>query len=230
MIYVYAIVDAPPPSLRGMCGLAGAALEGVAAGEVAAVCSAHQTLDLRADAETMWVHEGVTSGLLGATSVVPVRFGTVLATRDEVVSLLEEGADRYRAMLARLRGRVELSLRARVEVAGEVGAAGAGGGDGAGGAPRGGAGPGAAYLRARRPAPFPAPLQDLHDTLAARSAASTLRSAAGEMVAAYLADAGDVGWFRSAVARAATAGAGVSTRLTGPWAPFTFTEVGAHAR
>jgi hypothetical protein len=220
VIYVYAIVESPPPCVATMSGLAGASLRCVTAGPVAAVCSAHDRLDLRADVETMWAHERVTAGLLQQGPVVPVRFGTVLASSEEVGALVSGGSGRYQSLLSRFRGRVELSLRARM---------GPGVRPPAPPAAQEAASPGVAYLQARRPAPLASPLEELHGDLAARSVASTVRSAPEEMVAAYLADAHDVGWFQARVARAAREAAGLSTRLTGPWAPFSFTEEAAHA-
>jgi hypothetical protein len=59
-------------------------------------------------------HARVLDGIAARCAVLPVRFGTVLASRDAVVQeLLAPDQSRLLAMLAELQGRVQLILRAR---------------------------------------------------------------------------------------------------------------------
>ena len=90
MLYVYALVDAdgrgPRPTGTGHDG---AGLCVVARGEVAAICSRHEHIDLPVDREHLWRHERVAEALMDDHAVLPVRFGTTVADDDALAAMLD---------------------------------------------------------------------------------------------------------------------------------------------
>ena len=229
MIYVYALVDDPGVAVGGLCGLAGAPLGLISRGGVTAVCTIHDDLRLEASARTLWQHERVTATLMTRCGVAPVRFGTVLAGVDHLEQMLAAHEDRLVAVLARLRGKVELSVRGRVSPSVREATTVVVASD----APPTPLPPGSgrAYLRtlqthADRPETcLSGPLAEIHAALAACAEASTSRGGSDDaMVAAYLVEASGVAPFRRAFMGTRARHRNVRLSLTGPWAPFSFVE------
>lgn len=233
MIYLYAIVDDPEVAVSGLLGLGDVPVVRVAEGAVAAICSVHRELEPVADSAALWQHERVTGTLMERCSVAPVRFFTVLADLQHVRTLLSNEHQFFMALLSRLRGKVELAVRAASPgaSAGEQTAYGeadlmARGERCAGGSP------GRDYLRALGEDPRVAPesgldatLAGLHALLCKRSIDSRLETArASRLVAAYLVESGEVEAFRGAVTLAHHDYPGVRMSLTGPWAPYSFVQ------
>ncbi len=121
--YWYAIIAAPPtagasgrvPAVWGD-GLHGSALRLAAAGELAAVVSdwtpaAVNRSFVEVDADLVWQHEHVMERIMYDCTVLPVRFGTLLANDERVRSALVERQDVFKADLARVAGCIELGLR-----------------------------------------------------------------------------------------------------------------------
>ena len=110
--YVYGVVtsDALVPGLKG---LDGEQVEYVSHGDLAAAVS-RLVLDRPTGRRTeLMAHSAVVDALAGAGAIVPVQFGSVLGdTEGEVERFLIDGEARFSALLERLRGRVQLNLRA----------------------------------------------------------------------------------------------------------------------
>ncbi len=60
--------------------------------------------------DNLWRHEAVIEALMISRTVLPVRFGTVLADEDAVRAMLAQYHDPFCGDLERVRGRVELAL------------------------------------------------------------------------------------------------------------------------
>lgn len=71
--------------------------------------------DLRGLAAEAERHERVLQRALGARAVVPVRFGTVLESDEDVRRLLERDGERFSSLLDRVEGRVEWQVRLDVD-------------------------------------------------------------------------------------------------------------------
>jgi Gas vesicle synthesis protein GvpL/GvpF len=125
--YVYGVVDARAPA-------APAGVRLVDDGPVAAVVSAVPLADFGEDAlaerlnDRDWLeeharaHEDVLLRIADATTVVPFRFGVIYRDIDDVAAMLRERRDELVAALGRVRGHVELGVkawadRARLEAA-----------------------------------------------------------------------------------------------------------------
>ena len=113
-LYVYGVVsasEAPDIDVSGV-GDEGAALRAVVHDEVAAVVSEVGDEPLAA-ARDLRAHWRVLEELGSRTTVVPVRFATVMAGEEALVDeFLAPQAERLRTRLEELRGKVQLSLKA----------------------------------------------------------------------------------------------------------------------
>jgi Gas vesicle synthesis protein GvpL/GvpF len=222
VLYVYALADAAPTPLPPCEGHDGASLLSVTGGGVAAVCSRHDRLELAVEEDHLWRHERVAEALMDDRAVLPVRFGTTLADDDALVAMLEERGDEFRAALDRVRGRVEVAVRALwtppEPPAADVDAT---------------AGPGHAYLLGRLAvrAAGERLADSLHGELAAHAVDArrrVLETPRLLLSAAYLVDRGAVvDELLAAADAAARRHPGVELLCTGPWPPHTFADAGA---
>jgi hypothetical protein len=232
VIYIYALVDDSDLAVTGLHGLADAPLVLFSRGGVSAVCTIHDDLRLETDPDTMWQHERVTATLMTRCAVAPVRFGTVLSGTGHLEQMLAAQEGRFVAVLARLRGKVELAVRGQLAPSTPGSAIGTAAVPDRPPTVPSQPGCGRGYLKALQetysdqPDPFPSgPLADIHATLASCAEASTAPAGTGgTMVAAYLVDADGVASFRRAFMGARNRHRDVRLSLTGPWAPFSFVE------
>jgi hypothetical protein len=114
-MYLYAISDRPgapvPPcvALEGMDGdpicLISIAYRGIAAVVDPLAAAGRPTED------NLWRHEAVVEALMAEQTVLPVRFGTLLADEAAVQAALAAHYDEFVADLRRLSGKIELGLR-----------------------------------------------------------------------------------------------------------------------
>ena len=109
--YVYGVAGRGR-TLRGS-GVVDARIGTVEHGALAAIVSPVPSLHLRAKRRDILAHQDVLQRAFAAGTVIPFRFGTVFAGEDAVVSeLLEPRHDDLAALLDRLDGVAELSVRA----------------------------------------------------------------------------------------------------------------------
>ena len=65
-----------------------------------------------ADAETLWRREALLEALMEQGALLPVRYGTVVADEAAAVEAVSDRRDAFARALDRVRGAVELSVRA----------------------------------------------------------------------------------------------------------------------
>lgn len=222
MICAYAVRAADGPGLppRGR-GLAGARLRTVRRDGLAAVYTAHRTFRPTPTPAQVRVHERVVEATGAQGPALPFRFGTVLADADRLAAVLTDRREELLAALARVRGRVELAVRAL---------------------------PTAAAAAPRPAAPVPAPSADtlgrdylrarvarqrqidraaatLHAPLAALAAATVVRERPAPpavFVGAYLVDRERVAAFEARAAAAADGLPTLAVVVSGPFQPYNF--------
>lgn len=226
--YVYGVVaaDAAPPEGTWL----------VERGPLAAVTSQVSLAEFGEDAlparleDRAWLeekalaHESVLQAFVGVTPVVPLRFGTIYRDAADVRQLLEDRAAFFEEVLERVRGCVEIGVKAWYDPARVAQPVGAGGGR--------------AYLERRR-----GELSSARDASGIAAAAHERLSALAQgavvnrpqpreltgrdekmlLNAAYLVREGDER-LRDEVARLSEehGGAGVTFETTGPWPPYNF--------
>jgi hypothetical protein len=215
-LYVYAVTGSSPGSLAA-AGLRGAPLRTIASGPVAAIYSEHEIAP-EPDEELLWAHEQIVEELMEGATILPMRFGSTVESPEALAALLKERQEEFVGSLERVRGAVELSVRAQLPAA-------AGPEEGARPAWR--SQPGTAYLleRARRQRCSEDAAQRIHRPLAALARRSVPRAGAGErgaFKAAYLVDEESVEAFGERVGELNSALADTKVSCTGPWPPYSF--------
>ncbi|MER8014019.1 GvpL/GvpF family gas vesicle protein [Streptomyces griseoluteus] len=112
-VYVYSVTDKQHPlrldGLRGV-GESPGPLRAVSAGSLRAVVS-DAPENLRPKRRDIGAHQEVQERLMADGTVLPLRFGLVAASDDEVRSALEERAEEYTDRLLRLAGCAEYHLK-----------------------------------------------------------------------------------------------------------------------
>jgi len=146
-------------------------------------------------ADALWRHEAMLERLMEDRGVLPVRYGTLVPDEAAVLRTLDERRDELAAGLARVRGAVELALRADLRDASAGFAARA-------------AGAGAASR--------------LHEALTPLAREAVLQPARELLRAAYLVDRGGVDAFVARVRELEAAAPQLALVCTGPWPPFSF--------
>lgn len=230
MLYLYGITDArvlperPPQGLEER-GVALLPNNGIAAviGELTSGCPEANERHLRE-------HFQVVEAFMARDTVLPVRFGTAFAGLEELREHLARAHGAYASDLRRLRGQVELSVRAErrgipAPLAGSEAAL-----------ALAGAGPGARYLAEK----FALAAQDLvqlreaqtlADMLTERLAAQAtqavwralaLPSGTAGVSMAFLLPKERLDGFRAATDALGPAARNLNILLTGPWPPYSF--------
>jgi hypothetical protein len=257
--YVYGVVgtgerrDAAPLAPR-TGGVGSGAVRVVGKGRLAAVVSEVSLDEFSEEAlperlnDRVWLeekaraHESVLQELVGQAPVVPMRFGAIYRLLEDVEALLDSRRAELESALGRVRGRVEMGVKAWADRSGAESAD-----AGESGAAEGEAGAGRAYLQRRRDARERSALLDdrlleiarrAHERLLAtavdgvvnRPQAAALSGRPETMIlnAAYLVAAGDRALLLEVDALNREFGAdAVSFEATGPWPPHNFVDEAA---
>jgi hypothetical protein len=221
VIWLYGICDRPdlpPPRPRG---LAQAPLDGVRGGQLLAVVSRHVHPPGEPALDALWVHERVVERMMADRAVLPMRFGTKLPDDHAVRDVLTARQAEFLATLDRVRGRVEVGVRAMqplgAEPVGEPAAE-----------------PaarltmtGREYLEAklRNGRRAEREVAALHEPLAGLAVAVNRRGAHAPdelLRASYLIETANLARFRSTVERLQRAHPELAILCTGPWPPYSF--------
>ncbi|GAA3823548.1 GvpL/GvpF family gas vesicle protein [Sphaerisporangium flaviroseum] len=250
--YLYAVTReedrADPAVLEGVTGVAGAAVRTVAhAGLVAYVSTVpleqfgeeplrRSLEDLDWVGETARAHHGVVEAVAESSSTAPVRLVTVYGGEDQVRDMLARRHEEFSEVLSQVAGRREWGVKAYAERAAEP-------------PPDQGAdepassSPGTDYLKRRKARlrsrddawrEAAGRAEDIHATLVAVAVASRRHrpqdprlSGRDEVMllnGAYLVDDDRRAEFAATLDE--LRGPGVQIELTGPWAPYSFTQLG----
>lgn len=239
--YLYAIATTAAAAVAGRPGVEGAPVEILPAGELCAVVSpvpaggrwgvdGRGEVDLESLAPRAEAHESVVEAALESGPVLPMRFGTMVSSREGLADVLASSTGELRERLEFLRGKREWGLRVERDPAGPVPLAGAAGGRD--------------YLtrrraerdeEAKRAEELAEAAEGIHARLADLAAGSVVHPAGGRgdgrstvLKASYLVGEEDAAAFRRAAEAAlvgAPAGLGLTGELTGPWPAYHFADV-----
>jgi gas vesicle protein GvpL/GvpF len=187
---------------------------------VFAIVTEHEAPPAGADPEVLWAHEAAVEAAMEQGAVLPMRVGSSFVGEAELLEALGARLPEFRRMLQRVKGAVELGIRAVVDVERSEGA------DPGRGPEPAGAGPGTAYMLSRleRMRSGERLAAAIHAPLAALSREATWRldnSEPRRLIAAYLVDRARVEMFSAQVAELEH-GRGIAIVCTGPWPPYSF--------
>jgi hypothetical protein len=202
LISLVAISDASAPPSSAL-------LRTVSAGSLCALCVPADDRPVTLDA--LVDREELLEALMEERDVLPVQFGTTLPDERAAARVLLERHEELAAPLDRVRGAVELGVRARL----------------VGGAEPAAHASGREYLRARIDNAEAG--RRLHERLAAMSRSAVVRPGPDLLRAAYLVDRAAVARFVAEVQKTQESCPELSLLCTGPWPPFSFagTEPGS---
>jgi hypothetical protein len=217
VLYVYAIADSAFPCTV-TTGLHGAPLRALEWGPVKALVSEHAVAP-EPDEDLLWVHERVVEELMEGATILPMRFGSTVDRPEALLAMLEQRGDEFIASLERVRGAVELSVRAQLPSVTESV-------DAESRLTRH-FGPGTTYLleRARHQRRGEEAVELIHRPLAALARRSVQKVGSGDphgFKAAYLVDDGAVEAFAERVENLNATLGDRKVSCTGPWPPYSF--------
>ncbi len=217
MLYVYAITDARREP--GRPGLHGAPVRGFGAEPPFAMASEHRDSPAHPDEADLWAHERIIEDLMHRSTVLPMRFGSTVPDEESLLRILGERRGEFERLIDRVRGGVELSVRAQVIAAQPVPAQSVALADAGG--------PGTAYLLERREIQgrVDDALARIHEPLASLSRQSARKTGGlmpGAFKGAYLVDRDRVEEFRARVGQLTDEIEGARIVCTGPWPPYSF--------
>ncbi|RTM01598.1 GvpL/GvpF family gas vesicle protein [Ancylobacter aquaticus] len=223
MLYLYAILESPPPQKPLPPGIGGAAPLFVESH--ALVCAASEAADaaIAREPSQIWRHQEVVAALMEGRPVLPLRFGTVVEDSAACLRLLARHHAELSAQLDRVRHCVEFALR----VAGLSELADPGLDPNATPA---GLGPGASHLRTlvRRERGWPVSSAAFpHDTLTAHAASRLLwaRSPSQpDLRASFLVQRRSASAFLDDVNALQRLRPDLGITVTGPWPPYSFSD------
>ena len=111
--YVYCIIRSAKPRRFGPIGLGSEPTDvhTVSFREIAAVISDTPEEVLDATRENVLAHERVNETVMKSFTVIPMSFGTVFKTRDDIVELLRGAYDAFRDVLEKMEDKVEFGLK-----------------------------------------------------------------------------------------------------------------------
>jgi hypothetical protein len=111
--YVYCIIRSAEPRRFGAVGLGSEPTEvhSVSFREIAAVISDTPEEVLDATRENVLAHERVNETVMKSFTVIPMSFGTVFKTRDDIVELLRGAYDAFSDVLEKMQDKVEFGLK-----------------------------------------------------------------------------------------------------------------------
>jgi hypothetical protein len=111
--YVYCIVEAADPLRFGPVGIGAkpADVHTINYKDVAAVVSDTPLEVYDPTRENVLAHERVNETVMRSRTVIPMSFGTVFKTRDDIVELLRGAYDAFRDVLSKMQGKLEFGLK-----------------------------------------------------------------------------------------------------------------------
>ena len=182
---------------------------------LALVVSQHEYPLPEPTAKMLWRYEEVVERLMGSQPILPARFGSVLADEEEAVTALRARHDELRRALTRVRGALEMGVRATWTQPPTR--------------PR--AGTGSEYLLSqldvRRRAKRCADSMDPLLALARDSRVKVLPRPSVPFIAAYLVDRDQIEEFTELATRLGAEWDDGEVVVTGPWPPYSFTQAAA---
>jgi hypothetical protein len=114
--YVYAIVEPGAVSVEGETGVKEAEVSVVESEGIGAVVSAAPEDELRPRRRNLKAHHGLLKSLMTEATVLPMAFGVVAESEEQVRDFLAAHADDLARQLERVRGHAEVGLRLKWNV------------------------------------------------------------------------------------------------------------------
>jgi hypothetical protein len=215
-LLLYAIAECSPAHITGR-GVDGRPLRALGDHGLVAVISDHDTRPAFTE-DALWAYEHAVERLMSHHVVLPARFGSTFETESAVRGLLLDRCEELTAAFERVRGAVELGVRASWPIA-------------QGGSKVTGPNAGTAYMLGRlevdrRAREIAARVDPVLGELARMSSCRVLVRPTVPVAAAYLVEHERVHEFVARVQELDATIEGAELVCTGPWPPYSFVEGG----
>jgi hypothetical protein len=109
--YIYGIIEEPQPKRFNLFGVEDAEVYGINYQELAAVVSNSEAMEIDPTRKNVLAHTVVQDKLLREYDILPMGFGIVAGSTDEVRQLLEKNYQGFVNELKRLAGKIEAELK-----------------------------------------------------------------------------------------------------------------------
>ena len=109
-LYLYGIIDAGDGFDVANRGIDGGSIETIEADGIAAVVTRVKRQTIRPQRANLAAHNNLLRSLVERQGVIPCAFGMVASSEEQLRDVLHANHDKLLALLARLRGKVEMSL------------------------------------------------------------------------------------------------------------------------
>jgi len=120
-LYIYAIAQADGAGVDLPKGIAGQPVFRIASGSLGAFVSEYQGTTIRAERRHIAAIQAVLRALQAEIDLLPTAFGTLTASADAVVDLLDRCREALLAQLDRISGAVEMGVRLNLEAPDPIG-------------------------------------------------------------------------------------------------------------
>jgi Gas vesicle synthesis protein GvpL/GvpF len=222
MIWLYALTDNPTAGLPEVAGHGARPLSQTSTSQLAGIWSTWSPdRPSVSNQEALWRQEAVLEALMRDRAVLPLRYGTVLEGVDELLSMMIGRQEEWRRALDRVRGCVELGVRASVRPPPAAVPASSSATES-----------GTEYLRRRgvEHERAQAVAGAVHAPLAAVASTSDTNLGAGApplFAASYLVPDPELDRFKRVLSRLTVDHPELAIVCTGPWPPYSFVDDGA---
>ena len=109
-LYLYGVIDAQDGLDVSMPGIEGGDIETIEADGIAAVITRVGRQKMRPQRANLAAHNNLLRSLVEQQGVIPCAFGMVASSEEQLQAVLRANHDKLLGLLARLRGKVEMSL------------------------------------------------------------------------------------------------------------------------
>lgn len=111
--YVYCVIATSEPHSFGAIGIGGepSDVQTVNYKDIAAVASNTPLEVYDPTRENVLAHERVNEAVMREFTVIPMSFGTVFKTREDIIELLRSAYDAFKDVLQKMKGKVEFGLK-----------------------------------------------------------------------------------------------------------------------
>lgn len=110
-LYLYGIIDSSEPITGSLYGLEGASICNVPFRDVGAIVSEINRPIEEVTEGAVLEHEAVVEGMMAVRTVLPVRFGTIIDGRDNLLSMMQSYYGQFKENLDRLGNKFEFGVK-----------------------------------------------------------------------------------------------------------------------
>ncbi|MBC8229700.1 GvpL/GvpF family gas vesicle protein, partial [bacterium] len=110
-LYVYGIIDGEFNVTEELRGMEDESVFSVGSSDIAAAVSVSEKRRFEVTEELLLTHERVVESLMSSHTILPMRYGTVVSNKSEILEIIEARRESIEALIEKVRGKVELGVK-----------------------------------------------------------------------------------------------------------------------